>query len=440
MEYSKHNIFTKIKNSENHLLFNLLYCQADILNPATAEGYKTKYYINENELIEKGYLVDPEKEASTYRNKYLDFLDNRDNDEIQLFFVPWYSCNFNCSYCYQDEYAPSKEFITKELIDSFFEYIQSQFANKRKYITLFGGEPFLSGTKSEEILDYFFTSAGNNKIGVAVVTNGYNIVEYIDLLEKCTIREVQVTLDGTCDVHNKRRPLKNNNHGTFDKIVTGIDLLLEKGYPVNLRVVIDKDNIDNLAPLARLAIEKGWTKNTLFKTQLGRNYELHHCQTGQSSLFTRIGLYEEIYHLIEKYPDILAFHKPAFSVSRFLFDNGELPDPLFDACPACKTEWAFDYTGKIYPCTANVGKDGDSVGTFYPQKTLNKQIVELWENRDVASIESCKNCSVQLACGGGCGAVAQNNAGTICSSDCRPIEKLLSLGISHYFERENINV
>ena len=78
-------------------------------------------------------------------------------------------------------------------------------------------------------------------------------------------------------------------------------------------------------------------------------------------------LYEKLYELIGKAPHIVEFYKPAYSISKFLAENGELPDPLFDSCPACKTEWAFDYTGHIYPCTATVGKADESLGTFYPE-------------------------------------------------------------------------
>ena len=69
-----------------------------------------------------------------------------------------------------------------------------------------------------------------------------------------------MTLDGTEAVHNKRRFLKGGD-GTFDKIVRGIDACLENQIPVNLRMVADKENIDNLPEFAQFAIDKGWTKN-----------------------------------------------------------------------------------------------------------------------------------------------------------------------------------
>jgi uncharacterized protein len=244
---------------------------------------------------------------------------------------------------------------------------------------------------------------------------------------------VQVTLDGTEQVHNARRFLKGGG-GTFEKIVSGVDSCLLYGIDVNLRMVADRQNIDNLPDLARFAIEKGWTKNKHFKTQIGRNYELHHCQSDPGMLFDRISLYEKIYHLAKVHPHIQEFYKPSYSVSKFLFENGELPDPLFDSCPACKTEWAFDYTGHIYSCTATVGKSEESLGTFYPSVLRKDEIIESWQKRDVTSIGECKNCSLQLACGGGCGSVAKNRTGSVCSPDCRPVKELLELGFSAYID------
>ena len=199
-------------------------------------------------------------------------------------------------------------------------------------------------------------------------------------------------------------------------------------------MVIDKENIDDLPEMAQFAIDKGWTKNELFKTQLGRNYELHHCQVTSEKLFSRISLYETIYQQVKQHPHILEFYKPAYSISKFLFENGSLPDPLFDACPACKTEWAFDYTGHIFSCTATVGKADESLGTFYPDVSRKDEMIAVWENRDVTAISECFTCSMQLACGGGCGSVAKNRTGDVCSTDCRPVKELLELGFSAYFE------
>jgi uncharacterized protein len=440
MIYSKHNIFSKIKESDNYFIVNLLNGSADILNPA--EGSMVQDFLNgktipaefHENLTVQGYLVDPKEEERLYRTKYLDFIDTRDEDEIQLFFVPNYSCNFACTYCYQDEYTTAKQGLTNEVIDAFFNYVKTEFAGRKKYLTVFGGEPLLNSPKQKEMIAYLLKLANDSSLEVCFVTNGYSLVDYVEILKTASIREIQVTLDGIGSVHDKRRFLKGGG-ATFDKIVEGIDACLSNELPVNLRMVVDKENITGLPEMAQFAIERGWTKSEFFKTQLGRNYELHHCQATSEKLFSRISLYETIYEQVKQHPYILEFYKPAYSISKFLSENGELPDPLYDACPACKTEWAFDYTGHIFSCTATVGKEDESLGTFYPEVSRKEELINAWENRDVTSIPECSTCSMQLACGGGCGSVAKNRTGTVCSTDCRPVKELLELGFSAFFEK-----
>ena len=439
MKFSKYNIYSKIRDSENYFIVNLLSGNADIVTGSDAgkieavrkgDSYEDEAFIEE--LTMKGYIVDESDEARLFREKYLDFVDAREKDEIQIFFVPNYSCNFACSYCYQDQYLNPAPELRRDVIDAFFDYVKKEFSSRRKYITVFGGEPLLNSPQQKEMIDYFIGKSVEADLSLCFVTNGYYLGEYVPALKIAKIREIQVTLDGTSSVHDKRRFLKNGGP-TFEKIVRGIDACLTAGININLRVVIDRENIENLSELARFAIDKGWTDNELFKTQIGRNYELHHCQSSPDKLFDRISLYERLYDLIKKHPHITKFHKPAYSISKFLAENGELPDPLFDSCPACKTEWALDYTGNIYSCTATVGKTDESLGTFYPVISRKNSVIEEWESRDVTSINDCKQCSLQLACGGGCGSIAKNKTGNICSPDCRPVRELMELGFAEYF-------
>ncbi len=439
MVYSSYNIFSKIKESDNYFIISLLSGNADILSQEEAQLFneiKTTGNFDSDfakELIDKGYLIDSMVESKIYQNKYLDFIDNRETDEIQIFFVPNYSCNFACSYCYQDEYANVNAELNDNIIDAFFDYVAKNFADRKKYITVFGGEPLLNSLKQRNTIAYLIKKANQANLELSFVTNGYTLTEYVPFLKQGRVREVQVTLDGTENVHNMRRFLKGGA-GTFSKIIAGVDACIESKITVNLRIVVDKENIENLPDLAKFAIEKGWTKSAHFKTQMGRNYELHHCQSAPDKLFDRITLYEKVYELCKQNPHILEFYKPAYSISKFLSENGYLADALFDSCPACKTEWAFDYMGKIYSCTATVGKSDELLGTFYPNVTINKEAVEDWQNRDVTTIDKCKTCNVQLACGGGCGSVAKNRNGKVCSPDCRPIKELLELGFSQYFQ------
>ncbi len=432
---SSHNIFTPITGTDKYILLNLLTGNADILTADKAKEYTDGTYTDIDEYIEKGYLTEPETEQSLYRKAYANFIDERDRDEIQIFFVPWYSCNFGCSYCYQESYTNQYTVPDEPLIRSFFDYIGKEFAGRRKYVTIFGGEPLLPGEHHRTVLTSILDHAREAGLQVAIVTNGYYLEEYTELLSRYPIREIQVTLDGPTSIHDMRRPLKGGGP-TFDRIVKGIDTVLSLGMTVNLRVVIDRENIGQLPALAQFAIAKEWTNKPNFKTQLGRNYELHTCQTDRTKLFSRLEMFRELYTLIEQHPEILEFHRPAFSVSKFLFDNGALPSPLFDSCPGTKTEWAFDASGYIYSCTATVGKQQESLGTFYPAITKKTGLIGEWEDRDVTTIEACQTCNLRLACGGGCASVAFNATGSLHTPDCRPVKDLIGMGISTYFKKE----
>ena len=429
---SNHNIITPIADSENLFIVNPLSKSADIIS--ADEVKMLKHQLDPNgEFAQKGYLTDEAKEKRDFKLAYLDFMEKREEDEVQLFFVPNYSCNFACSYCYQEGYNPVQKVVTNEVVDSFFNYINIEFAGRRKYITVFGGEPLLPGDHQRSMITHLLDKANEAKLDVAFVTNGYTLASYVDLLRTASIREVQVTVDGTQEVHDGRRYLKGKQP-TFDKIVEGVDACLAAGININLRMVIDKENIENLAGLSRFAIDKGWTTSSLFKTQIGRNYELHFCNSTPEKLFDRATLYQHLYELLKAHPYIAEFYKPAFSITKYISEHEELPMALFDSCPACKTEWAFDFTGTIYSCTATVGNKGDELGTFYPEVSKNETAIESWQNRDITTIEKCRTCDVALACGGGCASVAKNKSGHPNSPDFRPVKELLSLGAAYYLK------
>ena len=435
MVLSRYNITGRLKGSERSFIVNPLARSADLLDPRAAKELDTRVFSDPAELAGKGYLVDPDEEASRYRRAYLDFLDRRDKGETQLFFAPWYSCNFACPYCYQEGYAAQPGILSDEITRAFFRHVEKEFAGRPVYVTLFGGEPLLPGEGARRSIRGFLSEAAAHKLSVAVVTNGYTLKDYLGVLQKASLREIQVTLDGVGEVHSRRRPLRDGSP-TFQAIVEGIDEALKHGFPINLRVVLDRENVDALPELARFARERGWTGNPLFKTQLGRNYELHTCQAEPGRLFSRVELYEKLLEIVSAHPEVLDFHRPAFSLAKFLWENGELPEPLFDSCPGCKTEWAFDFTGRIYSCTATVGKPGEELGTFYPAVSRRAELIDEWQERDVTSIGACRDCSLQLACGGGCAAVARNRTGSLGAPDCRPVKELLEMGMSLYFGKE----
>ncbi len=432
MEYSRHNIFSRVRGRDQCFLVNLLSGQADLLDQtvadAVAAGAPPPADFTDT-FIEKGYWVNPAEERERYDAAYARFKGAAAREEVQLFYLLSYACNFTCDYCYQSGYDPERATDRTAATDAFFKFVDKHFRGVRKYVTLFGGEPLLPGNY-DHVAD-IIKQLNARALGLAIVTNGYTLPDYLLLLKTAAVREVQVTLDGPPALHNQRRPL-GGGLPTFDRIADGIDGLLAAGIPVNLRTVLDRENIAGLPELARIAKARGWVGHPKFKTQFGRNYELHYCQGNSGRLFDRLSMWEAVVEQAKQHPEVLEYHRPALSISRYLFENGALPDGLFDSCPATKSEWAFDYTGRIYSCTATVGKEGEELGRFWPEETPLSEAAAAWRARDVTTIPQCTTCALQLACGGGCGAVAKNTSGSILSPDCRTPRELMELGFDLY--------
>jgi len=432
MQYSRHNIFSQVRGREQWFLVNLLSGQADLLTRDVADAVSAGSpppAAFADTFIQKGYWVEPAEEQRRYEAAYARFTAAAAKEEIQLFFLLSYACNFTCDYCYQSGYDPEQALDRAAATDAFFAYVDTHFRGRRKYVTLFGGEPLLPGNM--EHVANIIGKLNARALGLAIVTNGYTLLDYLPLLKTAAIREVQVTLDGPPALHDARRPL-GGGLPTFDRIADGIDALLAAGIAVNLRTVLDRENLGGLPELARIAKARGWVGHPKFKTQFGRNYELHYCQGNAGRLFDRLSMWEAVVALAKEHPEVLEFHRPALSISRYLFENGALPDGLFDSCPATKSEWAFDYTGRIYSCTATVGKEGEELGRFWPTPTPLSAAAGEWSSRNVTTIPQCTTCALQLACGGGCGAVAKNTSGSILSPDCRASRELMELGFDLY--------
>jgi hypothetical protein len=203
------------------------------------------------------------------------------------------------------------------------------------------------------------------------------------------VKEVQVTLDGPQPVHDRRRP-HASGRGTFERIVAGVDGLVQTGIPVNLRVVADRENLPTLPELAELAAAKGWLDLPVsrFKTQVGRNYDLFGCASRQrrDALFDRVELWARWLELAEAHPILRRFHRPRFHGIGHLAETGELPAPNFDGCPATKKEWAFGPDGRLYGCTATVGHAAHVLGTFHPEIARDDAAIATWRARSTLSM------------------------------------------------------
>lgn len=436
------------------LLFNLISGSADLLDVNEARAWARAEAAGDPRLLgdvrrlrRRGYVVTAEEALESFVDAVADWRERAAREPVQLVLVPTYACDLACGYCLQRHWrggpgaVPGRGFMREEVLAAFFRFARKRFrprpGQEPPYVTLYGGEPLLDHPEAERVVRSVLRRCARAGWGVAVVTHGANLDRYLDLLADGAVREVQVTLDGPREVHDRRRPRRGprgGTTGTFDRIVEGVDGLIACRVPVNLRVVVDRDNLETLPALARFAERRGWLDlgPERLKTQVARNYELYACDAAPRRILERVELRSRFAVLARRHPVLARFHRPHLAGMRILAETGELPPPLFDACPAAKREWAFDPSGGIWGCTATVGRADLRLGTFFPRVALDRERIEEWSGRDVLSIPECRGCRAAASCGGGCGAVALERTGRVRAPECRPIAAICGIGARMY--------
>ncbi len=446
MRLSRTTLIAQVPGRAEALVVQPLSGQAALVGEAEARaleglgrGGALPPTLPEQTLREARFVVDSDAEDDALlAAARADFEAEAARTPTQLVVVPTFGCNLSCTYCYQEVFDPqARGLVSPEVIDAFFAYVDRYHGAEtpRPYLTLFGGEPLVDTPAHHDRLGRYLAGAAARGLQVATVTNGYDLEAFVPALAAARVKEVQVTLDGPAAVHDARRP-HGSGRGTFDRIVRGVDALVAAQVPVNLRVVVDRENLPALPALARLAEERGWLDlpESRFKTQLGRNYELFGCASRQArgALFDRVELWTELVRLAEAEPVLRRFHRPRLHGARHLAEQGELPMPNLDACPAAKKEWAFAPDGALYGCTATVGNPKYRLGAFHPGIERDEAAIAPWRARSTRTIPECAGCAAAPICGGGCAALADAQGKGLGGPDCRPVRELLGLGARFY--------
>ncbi len=157
-------------------------------------------------------------------------------------------CNLRCQYCfYADEMTARTDLTTAQWL-AFFDQLGKLGVMD---VCLTGGEVF---TRRDlfELIDGIIA----NRMRYSMLTNGTLITESI-LAEfekgkrRQRLNSIQVSIDGsTAEIHNLSRP------HSFDRAVRGLRLLKGAGFPLTVRVTINRHNVNDLENIAHFLLEE----------------------------------------------------------------------------------------------------------------------------------------------------------------------------------------
>jgi uncharacterized protein len=354
----------------------------------------------------------------------------------QYTFVINTHCNFQCPYCFEEAFEAPARTLTPSQVDGAFAVIDRLSGGRRKAearYEIFGGEPLLPGSRS--IVEYALTRIADRQGQASIQTNGYHLSDFVDLIAKFrhAISNVQVTLDGPRDIHDRRRLAKGGGP-TFARIVSGIDALTDADLPVriDLRMNVDRRNLKYLAEMAEVYQAHGWTKNPRFTFVAAPVDNRCGKLTDPAAIVGWDELFDQVYPLstdTQGGPFDLGVFKPAgyfryyMRTIRESMDGGPAKVPEFVPkalyCEAAGLKlFVFHPDGRIYPCPEAIGTTALAIGAYHPEFRIDRKRARQWKHQTVVNRERCRTCAISTFCGGGCVLLALVRNGTMSEPDC----------------------
>lgn len=400
MKLIKNFVITKI-NEQEYLLINTLNGLMDRVNETVVEilgkwsSMESIEVQSEDErvlydrLCTRGYLCSDDKDEQQQKDKIIEALRERQKKSQAkirgLTFVMTYDCNFRCPYCFESVNKNlTGRYITKDHVDAALRFVGEDL----EHIGLFGGEPLLPNNR--KTIEYLIQKAPNKSYDV--ITNGYCLDRYIDLLSQINVTYVMVTLDGDKSTHDKRRFLANGKP-TFDKILKNITLCLQHRIPIRIRMNIDQNTVGESETLRSTLLETFQEYSDLLSFEISPMMEIATHERNQL-----------LHSLVKNDRSCSQPNAKNVLLSRFspivnsLLHQKKL-HPTYAYCLDHQNKYIVDPLGLIYPCLVAVGKREFAVGTYYPQAKFFENSVR---NRNIETIEKCRSCEYSLLCGGGC--------------------------------------
>lgn len=375
------------------------------------------------ELKEEKQILDKDL-SSLLEKELLTHYQSSINDAIiEPTIILTYDCNSNCVYCYQKEKGHFQGTIDTnyiDKIDEFYDEYSKHFPIKKEFdISITGGEPLLR--KNIPIIQYI--SRKWSKARFKIATNGINLSELIGNLPVQKIKAFKISLDGIKSIHNNRRPMLNGNI-SFDKTVQGIQIAIELGIPVELKITIDSSSILNISGLLDFLEDRGWLDNPLISIGLSSVFSF----TEGIDLDKKFNSKKDI---INKYVQAKKCDKRIRRIkSNLIYGIGSLRrtimresnERMLPMIYRCENQFVpnyiFDPSGNVYFCMGVIGNEKGIVGTYNPKVYVNKELISQMRERHVYNIKECKQCSYKFLCRGGCPASVILNDKGIMQSEC----------------------
>lgn len=399
MYWSKYNILSK-SEKYGYLLFNTMSLAFIRINEQDIDMWKKlretpdsyTNFQNYDFLIKARILVDNQEDDL---NVYLaDVLKNRYNSsDMALTILPTRGCNFGCIYCYEQD-RPNV-LMSEQTEKAIVKFVCSNSNLKRLSVVWYGGEPLLNFDSMVRLTKMF--KQLNIEYSAKIVSNGYLLTkEKANLMKDLAIRNIQITFDGSEEIHNQRRFLLGGQP-TYRKIMDNLKYLLSinKEITIDIRTNIDRRNKDDYNKFyqdfkseindKRVTMYPGFVSDLLSSECVSPEFNIS--EGGYKAQF--------ILDIFDKY---------GIEIKSFL------PKYRRHSCVASKYfAFVIGPEGELYKCWRMVGNQKETIGNVndgsFDMVKFSKYLI----GADYTLDSKCLQCEFITLCGGGCPLVRMRN-------------------------------
>lgn len=309
-------------------------------------------------------------------------------------------CNMGCGYCYANEgkfNGKATTMKTKTALDTIDILFLNADPSQPLLVGFMGGETLLARSILQETVTYAWQKALDKKreIAFSITTNATLITPEDAAFFHRYPFTVTVSIDGTEQVHNAARPMRNGSP-SYQKVLNGISLLREKR-PRHLSarvtvtplsgallplldhlIALDFDDVGFSAVLVSPDPSYAFNEDDF----LSFTQEMIKCGKKAISEWTSG----------RKYP----FGNLLTAIDE-IHKGTHRPYP----CGAGAGYMSVDTTGNLYACHRLVGDADYLMGNIY-KKSDGTATTLLLRNKHVDSQAPCNVCWARYLCGGGC--------------------------------------
>lgn len=332
-------------------------------------------------------------------------------------------CNLKCRYCF---YAESMEKAGDLPTSDWLAFFREAGILGVQKVCLSGGEVFVRKDLFELI-----DGVIDNRMRYSILSNGTLIDENVLAgfskgKRRLRLDSIQISIDGSCaEIHDRSRPPRS-----FERAISALRLLKENGFPVTVRVTINRHNIDDLENIATLLLDDVGLPG--FSTNEADYMGSARC-SGQDIILTEDERKRAMAALVainERYGGRIGAQAGPLSRARMMkeitecIQRGETSMKgrgTFCSCGGVFSKMAVLHDGTYVPCnmlpTLVMGKMGEVSLREVWQTHPNINIVRERRKIPITEAEECRGCEYAGFCTGGCPGTVMSKTGMLNSID-----------------------